>query len=95
MKKAIFAVTALFVGGVALACDKTDSSYASVDVTLDTLIADRDRREGRRDDRGDDRDGRQDCRQEEGRVGNDKRDCKQDEREEDRGSDEPDTEQNA
>ena len=95
MKKIIFAVTALFIGGVALACDKTDGGYAGVDATLETLVTDRNRREGRRDDRGDDRDGRQDCRQEEGRVGDDKRDCKQDEREEDRGEDQPDTEQNA
>ena len=44
-------------------------------------LADQDRREDRRDERGrsDERQDRRDCRQDEGRVGKDKRECKQDE----------------
>lgn len=45
------------------------------------LLADRDNRQDRRDERGrsDERQARRDCRQEEGVVGKDKRDCKQEE----------------
>lgn len=46
-----------------------------------SALADKDRREDRRDERGrsDERQDRRDCRQEEGRVGKDKRECKREE----------------
>lgn len=56
-----------------------DRSAASEESYL--MLAERDDREERRDERGrsDERQDRRDCRQDEGFVGKDKRDCKQEE----------------
>ena len=83
-------VTAITSGIILLASIQTQS-YASDNADLfgglmpDTneylMLADRDNRSDRRDERGrsDERRDRRDCRQDEGRVGKDKRDCKQEE----------------
>jgi len=72
-----------------------DSKTSTIQPASDSgyLLADRGRRDNRKEDRGDDRDGRQDCREDEG-AGKDKRDCKQGERKDDRTGGDDDDEKN-
>ena len=63
------------------ATGEADNGLAELGWSEATLMADRDDRKDKRDERGraDERQEKRDCRQEEGRVGKDKRKCKQDE----------------
>ena len=64
-----------------IAADETDEGFTALGWSEATLVADRDDRKDKRDERGraDERQEKRDCRQEEGRVGKGKRECKQDE----------------
>ena len=58
------------------------NGWAEGDESAVLLLAERDNRKDRRDERGrsDERQDRRDCRQDEGRFGDDKRECKQESR---------------